>query len=111
MKNLQYKDYIGSIEYSEEDNLLYGKVQQIKGLISYEGIDILELKANFIESIDEYFEECELNEVEPEKPFKGVFQVRTSSSLHRKLFEISQEEETSLNEVVNKCFEVALASK
>ena len=37
MKNLEYKGYTGSIEYSKEDDLLYGKVLGIKGLISYEG--------------------------------------------------------------------------
>ncbi|MFT7032965.1 MAG: putative HicB family RNase H-like nuclease [Cyclobacteriaceae bacterium] len=37
MKYLEHKDYTGSIEYSQEDNLLYGKVLGIRGLISYEG--------------------------------------------------------------------------
>ena len=70
MKNLQYKDYVGSIEYSEDDNVLFGKVQQIKGLLSYEGETISELKHNFIEAIEEYLEECKASNVEPEKPFK-----------------------------------------
>jgi predicted HicB family RNase H-like nuclease len=34
---LDYKGYAGSIEYSPEDNLLFGKVLGINGLISYEG--------------------------------------------------------------------------
>ncbi len=37
MKNLEYKGYTGNIEYSKEDDLLYGKVLGIRGLISYEG--------------------------------------------------------------------------
>ena len=37
MKYLEYKGYMGSIEYSPQDSLLYGKVLGIRGLISYEG--------------------------------------------------------------------------
>ena len=34
---IQYKDYVGSIEFSEEDKIFYGKVLGIRSLISYEG--------------------------------------------------------------------------
>ena len=38
MKNtMEYKGYIGSVEFSEEDCILYGKVMGIHSLISYEG--------------------------------------------------------------------------
>lgn len=37
MKNLmKYQDYYGTVEYSAEDNILYGKVIGVDGLISYE---------------------------------------------------------------------------
>ena len=36
MKYLEHKGYTGSIEYSAEDGLLYGKVLGLQGLISYE---------------------------------------------------------------------------
>ena len=37
MKTMEYKGYVGSVEFSETDNVFYGKVQNISGLISYEG--------------------------------------------------------------------------
>ena len=37
MKNLEYKGYTGTIEYSKEDKLLFGKVIGVKSLLSYEG--------------------------------------------------------------------------
>ena len=41
MGNLKYKGYTGSVEYSEEDNCLYGKVQGMsKHAITYEGNDL-----------------------------------------------------------------------
>jgi predicted HicB family RNase H-like nuclease len=54
MKNLEYKNYSGSIEYSKEDDLLYGRVLGIKGLISYEGKTGQELEADFRIVIDAY---------------------------------------------------------
>ena len=44
MNRLEYKGYYGSIEYSAEDNCLYGKVLGMpKDLISYEGNTASEL--------------------------------------------------------------------
>lgn len=51
---LQYKGYIGSIEFSEEDNLFFGKVIGIRSLISYEGRTISELTNDFHSAIDHY---------------------------------------------------------
>ena len=84
MKNLEYKGYTGSIEYSKEDDLLYGKVLGIKGLISYEGKTGNELEKDFKEAIDTYLADCNQDGIAPEKPFKGSFNVRISSKLHQK---------------------------
>ncbi len=44
MGNLKYKGYVGSVEYSEEDNCLFGKVIGMsKDCITYEGTTIDEL--------------------------------------------------------------------
>lgn len=55
---LEYKDYYGTVDYSAEDNILYGKVIGVNGLISYEGDSIEALKADFEDAIDDYLEMC-----------------------------------------------------
>ena len=100
MKNLEYKGYTGSIEYSKEDGLLYGKVLGIKGLISYEGATGNKLEADFMDAIDTYIGECKQDRIAPEKPFKGSFNVRISPKLHRKAALLAMEEQTSLNSFV-----------
>jgi predicted HicB family RNase H-like nuclease len=100
MKNLEYKGYTGSIEYSKEDGQLYGKVLGIKGLISYEGATGKKLEADFIDAIDIYLADCKQDRVAPEKPFKGSFNVRISPKLHRKAALLAMEEKTSLNSFV-----------
>lgn len=44
---MEYRGYTGTVEYSEEDNILFGKVLGIRALISYEGESISQLKEDF----------------------------------------------------------------
>ena len=102
MKNLEYKDYTGSIEYSKEDDLLYGKVLGVRGLISYEGETGQELESDFREAIDTYLINCKQEGVAPEKPFKGSFNVRISADLHQKAVLLAMEDKMSLNSFVTE---------
>ena len=57
---LKYKGYTGSVEYSEEDKCLYGKVQGMsKDSITYEGSTVEELTADFEGAVDDYLALCE----------------------------------------------------
>lgn len=100
MKYLEYKGYTGSIEYSEEDEVLYGKVLGIQGLLSYEGETGKELESNFKETIDTYLADCKAEGRSPEKPFKGSFNVRVSPTLHQKAALLAREAKVSLNAFV-----------
>ena len=62
---LSYKNYNGTVEYSKEDNCLFGKVVGIKSLLSYEGDSVQELEKDFQNVIDEYLEDCKERDVEP----------------------------------------------
>lgn len=55
---LKYKDYLGSVEYSEKDDCLYGRVIGIRGLISYEGTSLDELKKDFYRAVEDYLALC-----------------------------------------------------
>ena len=54
MKTMVYKGYVGSVEFSETDNVFYGKVQNVSGLISYEGKTKEELCLDCCSSIEDY---------------------------------------------------------
>ena len=53
-----YKGYVGSVEFSEADGILYGKVQGIRSLISYEGTTVSELIQDFHDAVDTYLDHC-----------------------------------------------------
>ena len=55
---MEYKGYIGSIEFSQSGQSLFGKVQGIRSLISYEGTTVSELINDFHEAVDDYLELC-----------------------------------------------------
>lgn len=67
MSNMvHYKGYDGSVEFSKEDGVFYGKVVGIQSLISYEGKNEEELLADFYDAVDDYLETCKVQGKEPE---------------------------------------------
>ncbi|NEQ63673.1 MAG: type II toxin-antitoxin system HicB family antitoxin [Moorea sp. SIO4A1] len=106
MNNLmKYKEYLGSVNYNDEDEILYGKVEYIRSLISYEGQDVESLRASFHEAVDDYLELCQLKGIEPEKPFKGSFNIRPGTELHRRAAYAAIEQGINLNQLVTEALE------
>lgn len=99
---LSYKNYNGTVEYSREDRCLFGKVVGIKSLLSYEGESVQELEQDFRNVIDEYLSDCEDQNIEPEQPYKGTFNVRISPELHRNIAIYAIEHGKSLNAAVEE---------
>lgn len=97
---LEYKGYIGSIEFSEEDCVFCGKVQGIKSLISYEGESAKDLISDFHAAIDDYLDMCARRGSEPERAYKGTFNIRISPELHKRAAIYAYEHKVSLNSVV-----------
>ena len=55
---MKYKNYYGSVHYSDEDKILYGKLEGIRDLVSYEGKDVLTLRESFEEAVEDYLATC-----------------------------------------------------
>ena len=83
MSMLEYSGYVGSVEYSAEDHCLYGKLEYIRDLVNYEAKTVEELEFEFKAAVDDYLLICERKNKVPNKPFKGVFNIRTGTTLHR----------------------------
>jgi len=56
---LEYKGYLGSVEYSDADEVLHGRLEFIRDLVTYEDMDARSLKAAFHEAVDDYLALCE----------------------------------------------------
>jgi len=53
---IEYKGYIGSIEYSSDDKCFFGKLEMIDDLVTFEATTALELEENFQAVVEEYLE-------------------------------------------------------
>ena len=81
--HLKYKGYEGTIETSIEDDILFGTIAFINDTVTYEAETITKLKEEFHSAVDHYLKLCEKVGKEPDKPFKGIFNVRISPELHK----------------------------
>ena len=103
MKNLlNYKGYFGSVEFSDEDNIFHGRIIGINDRITYEGDNVKSLRRDFNAAVDEYLDVCAELGKEPEKFYKGTFNVRIEPTLHRQLVVYSSSHGKSLNAVVEE---------
>ncbi len=109
---MEYKGYIGSVEFSETDRTLFGKVQGIRSLISYEGTTVSELIEDFHGAVDEYLALCDAEEKTPEKAFKGSFNIRFKNpDLHRRAAVYAYNHNASLNSIVEESVAEYLAAR
>jgi len=112
MGNLKYKGYIGSVEYSEEDNCLFGKVLGMsKDIISYEGVTLEELKSDFETGVDTYLESCMARGLEPRKAYSGTLNVRLNPEIHTKIANVAQETGITINAYIKNALENVLNSE
>ncbi len=108
MKHLEYKGYLGTAELSETDGVFNGKLAFLRDLVTYESDTAEGLVRAFHESVDDYLADCAEEGRDADKPFKGLFNVRTNPELHRAYARIAAERGLSLNEVVTEALESAL---
>jgi predicted HicB family RNase H-like nuclease len=81
---MDYKGYIGKVEFDDEASLFHGEVINTRDVITFQGQSVAELKKAFQDSIDDYLAFCADRGEEPDKPFSGQFVARVSPELHRR---------------------------
>ncbi len=110
---MEYKGYHADIRYSDEDHLFVGEVFGINDTLGFHGSSIEELEEMFHQSIDNYLQMCEELGRKPDKEYKGQFNVRIPSELHRSAAMYAKQRNISLNDFVvtairNECVKSAL---
>lgn len=105
MNSMECKGYVGSVEYSEDDGLLYGKVQGIRSLLSYEGNSVTELKEDFHEVVDAYLDDCKEEGIQPEIPYDGKIEIQITPELHKKIADAASSKQMSLDSYIEDIIE------
>lgn len=99
---MNYKGHTAVVKFSEEDKVFFGKVVFINDLVTFEADSVKELEKEFYQSVDAYLSFCEKVGKDPEKTFKGSFNIRISPALHKKLSLKALGESKSLNKLIEQ---------
>ena len=105
---LEYKGYHASITFDYEDNIFCGTVVAVKDCLGFHGLSVDELVESFHNTIDDYLELCKKEGREPDKEYKGSFNVRINPELHRKAALCAVAKHISLNQFVAEAIERAI---
>jgi len=107
MNQLHYKDYIGSVCFSEEDGVFHGKIIGLSDSVSFEGESVKEITEDFRNAVDEYLEFCAGVDKEPEK---SSFSVKISPEIYNRAAIYASQKglplnifiETSLKQIISQ---------
>ncbi len=100
MNLLEYKGYHAKISFDAQDSLFIGEVFGINDSLNFHGASVAELKDAFHHCIDNYLDVCKKIQKNPDKEFKGNFNIRIPSDLHRKLALEATRHDVSLNQFI-----------
>lgn len=102
---LEYKGYTGTVEFSADDQVFFGKVAGIRDVVTFEGKSVAEINRSFKEAVDDYIESCKALGKDPDTAFKGSFNVRIKPRIHRLITERAQHSKITLNRYVESILE------
>ena len=102
---IEYKGYIGKVEFDDEAGIFHGEVINLRDVITFQGDSVAELRQAFQDSVDDYLAFCAERNEEPERPFSGTFTVRIPPELHRDISVQAKIANQSLNSWVTALLE------
>ncbi len=102
---MTYKGYLGSVAYSEKDNVFFGKIEGINGLVNFEGKSVKELTDAFHEAVDDYLAYCKDEGIEPDKSYSGMLNVRLTPAIHRKIAMLARQAGQTINAYIKEALE------
>ena len=106
---MEYKGYVGKVEFDDEAGIFHGEVLDTRDVITFQGQSVGELKPAFQESIDDYLAFCKQRGEAPNKPFSGQFVTRVPPELHRQVTLAASISGESLNAWVVEQLQAAVA--
>ena len=105
MDILKYKDYEGTAELDVSRGICRGKILFIDDLVTYESKIPAKLQKEFEAAVDDYLVACAAVGKEPQRPLRGLFNVRIAPALHRAATLRAVADRVSLNEIVGRALD------
>lgn len=97
---LTHEGYIAEISYEDGDDLMHGSTINTRATLHFAGRNIVELKAAFADTIEDYRAWCKERGVEAEKPYSGTLSLRIPPELHKRVAELAAKAGESINQFI-----------
>ncbi|MDC9729659.1 MAG: type II toxin-antitoxin system HicB family antitoxin [Methyloprofundus sp.] len=110
-QQLNYKNYLGSVNFDLEEGIIFGEIMFINDLVTYEATSVMELKNEFELAVDDYIDTCKTLNRKPQKAFSGSLNIRIGAELHKKAAMEAHLNDISLNEFIKKSVDDKLSDK
>ena len=110
MNTLKYKGFIGSVAFSEDDHVFFGKIEGIDGLVNFEGESVDESINAFHEAVDDYLTYCAEEGIEPHKSYSGSLNVRLTPDIHSRVAYLAKQAGVSINSFIRTAVEKQIAA-
>lgn len=110
MNTLKYKGFLGSVAFSEEDGVFFGKIEGIDGLVNFEGESVRELTDAFHEAVDDYVAYCIEEGIEPHKTYSGSLNIRITPDMHTRVAYLAKQAGISINAFIRSAVEKQIAA-
>lgn len=106
---MTYNGFIGSVDYDIDDEILFGKILHVNDTVTFESTTITGLKNEFKSAVDDYLATCQQIGKEPQKSFKGSFNIRLGESLHRKVAIAAAKQDITINDYIKNAVSARLS--
>lgn len=107
---MNYKGYIGTVNFSEKDGVFFGKIEGIDGLVNFEGVSVSELTEAFHEAVEDYIAYCTEAGLPLHKSYSGNLNIRINPETHSRLALYAKQAGVSLNSLISKSLDQAVAA-
>ena len=102
---LKYKGYEGSVNCDFSANLLTGKVIGIRTGLIYEAENLQDLQFAFRQTVDDYLQYCNKENLVPEKPFSGNLNIRLGSERHQAIAAYARRHGMKINDAIRSAID------
>jgi predicted HicB family RNase H-like nuclease len=98
MNTMTHRGYAARIDYSDEDDCFIGHIAGINDVVGFHGESVAELRAAFVEAVDDYLETCEKINRSPQKPYSGNLMLRVPPEVHARIALAAEVSGKSINQ-------------
>ena len=106
---MEFEGYHAKIEFDQDDQIFVGHVLGINDSVNFHGQSVDELTTAFHNSVLNYLDYCKQADKDPEKEFKGSFNIRIKPEQHKKVALHAADEGITINQFVSRAIDDELA--